>query len=65
MPKIQKILLPVDFPNTALPVIDQAATLAHRFGSKIVLLHVVTALSHASGVPEDGPHLAVWTCLPR
>ena len=60
---IQKILLPVDFPNTSLPVISQAATLAHRFRSEIVMLHVVTALSHAAGVPEDGPQLADWDLL--
>jgi nucleotide-binding universal stress UspA family protein len=63
MPKIQKILLPVDFPNTSLPVIDQAATLAHRFSSEIVMLHVVTAQSHAAGVPEDGSQLAGWDLL--
>jgi nucleotide-binding universal stress UspA family protein len=63
MPKIQKILLPVDFPNTSLPVIDQAAALAHRFRSEIVMLHVVTALSHAAGVPEDFPQLAGWDLL--
>jgi nucleotide-binding universal stress UspA family protein len=63
MPKIQKILLPVDFPNTSLPVIDQAATLAHRFGSEVVMLHVVTMLSHAAGVPEDGPQLTGWDLL--
>ncbi|MGC1160942.1 MAG: universal stress protein [Candidatus Sulfotelmatobacter sp.] len=63
MLKIQKILLPVDFPNTSLPVIDQAATLAHRFRSEIVMLHVVTAQSHAAGVPEDGPQFAGWDLL--
>lgn len=63
MLKIQKILLPVDFPNTSLPVIDQAATLAHRFPSEIVILHVVTAQSHAAGVPADGPQLAGWDLL--
>jgi nucleotide-binding universal stress UspA family protein len=63
MPKIQKILLPVDFPNTSLPVIDQAATLGHRFSSEVVILHVVNALSHAAGVPEGGPELAGWDLL--
>jgi nucleotide-binding universal stress UspA family protein len=63
MLKIQKILLPVDFPNTSLPVIDQAAILAHRFRSAVVMLHVVTALSHAAGVPEDGPQLTGWDLL--
>src|SRR5580692_2087242 len=62
MLNIKKILLPVDFPNTSLPVIHQAATLAHHFHSEIAMLHVVTAQSHA-GVPEDGPELARWDLL--
>ena len=63
MLNIKKILLPVDFPNTSLRVIHQAAALAHHFHSEIVMLHVVTALSHAAGVPEDGPELARWDML--
>ncbi len=57
---IKKILLPVDFPNTSLPVIHQAATLARRFQAEIVALHVVTQESHAAGVPEGGPKPAAW-----
>jgi nucleotide-binding universal stress UspA family protein len=60
---IKKILLPVDFPNASLRVVHQAATLAHHFHSEIVMLHVVTARSHAAGVPEDGPALAGWDML--
>jgi hypothetical protein len=52
MLNIKKILLPVDFPNTSLPVVHQAATLAHHFHSEIVMLHVATAESRAAGVPE-------------
>ena len=63
MLNIQKILLPVDFPNASLPVVHQAATLAHHFHSEIVMLHVVTAQSHAAGVPEGGPELAGWDIL--
>jgi nucleotide-binding universal stress UspA family protein len=63
MLKINKILLPVDFPNPSLRVIHQAATLAHRFHSEIVMLHVLTPLSHAAGVPESGPELASWDLL--
>jgi nucleotide-binding universal stress UspA family protein len=63
MLNIQKILLPVDFPNASLRVVHQAATLAHHFHSEIVLLHVVTAQSRAAGVPEDGPELAGWDML--
>jgi nucleotide-binding universal stress UspA family protein len=50
MLNIQKILLPVDFPNVSLRVAHQAATLAHHFHSEIVILHVIT--------PRDGPELA-------
>ncbi len=60
---IKKILLPVDFPNASLRVVHQAATLAHHFHSEIVMLHVVTARSHAAGVPEEGPDLAGWDML--
>ena len=60
---IKKILLPVDFPTTSLRVLHQAATLAHHFHSEIVMLHVVTARSHAAGLPEEGPALAGWDML--
>jgi nucleotide-binding universal stress UspA family protein len=63
MLNIKKILLPVDFPNTSLRVVHQAASLAHHFHSEIVMLHVVTALSHTAGVPEDGPEFACWDML--
>jgi len=46
-----------------LRVVHQAATLAHHFHSEIVMLHVVTAQSHAAGVPEDGPKFAGWDLL--
>ena len=63
MLNIKRILLPVDFPNTSLHVIHQAATLAHHFNAEIVLLHVVTALSQPACVPEYGPKLAGWDML--
>jgi nucleotide-binding universal stress UspA family protein len=63
MPNIKKILLPVDFPNPSLRVVHQAAALARHFHSEIVMLHVMTALSHAAGVPEGGPELAHWDML--
>jgi len=62
MLNIKKIFLPVDFPNTSLRVIHQAATLAHHFRSEIVMLHVMTAQSHAAGVPQ-GSELANWDML--
>ena len=60
---IKKILLPVDYPNTSLSVIHQAAALAHHFHSEIVMLHAVTPRSHAAGVPEAGAGLASWDLL--
>jgi nucleotide-binding universal stress UspA family protein len=63
MVNIQRILLPVDFPNASLRVVHQAATLAHHFHSEIVMLHVATAQSHVAGVPEDGMELAAWDML--
>jgi nucleotide-binding universal stress UspA family protein len=46
--KIQKILLPLDLQETALPfaVIHQAAALAHHFHAEILLLHVVKPLTY-------------------
>jgi nucleotide-binding universal stress UspA family protein len=63
MLNIKKILLPVDIPISSLDVIHQAATLAHHFKSEIVMLHVMTADSHAAGVPEDSRELAGWDLL--
>jgi nucleotide-binding universal stress UspA family protein len=63
MLSIKKILLPVDFPLASLGVIHQAATLARQFHSEIVILHVLTAQSHAAGVPEDSRELAGWDLL--
>jgi len=63
MLNIKKIFLPVDFPNTSLRVIHQAATLAHHFHSEILMLHVVTAQSHAAGVPQGRSELANWDML--
>jgi nucleotide-binding universal stress UspA family protein len=60
---IKTILLPVDFPNTSLPVIHQAATLARRFHSEIIALHVVNAESHAAGIPESASDLANWNMV--
>jgi len=65
MLNIKKILLPVDFPVASLRVIHQAATLARHFNSEIVVLHVVTALSHAAGVPEDSREMLTGTCSRR
>ncbi len=63
MLNIKKIFLPVDFPNTSLRVIHQAATLVHHFHSEILMLHVVTAQSHAAGVPQGRSELANWDML--
>ena len=63
MLSIKKILLPVDFPNAPLRVIHQAAALAHHFKSEIVILHAVTAASHAAGVPDVGSKPDAWDLL--
>jgi nucleotide-binding universal stress UspA family protein len=63
MLNINKILLPVDYPDASLSVIRQAARVAQQFHSEIVLLHVVTRRSRAAGVPEEGPALAQWDLL--
>ena len=63
MLNIKKILLPVDFPDVSLPVIHQAAILARHFNAEILMLHAVTPLSHAAGVPDHEPELARWDLL--
>jgi nucleotide-binding universal stress UspA family protein len=63
MLNIKTILLPVDFPDASLPVIEQASTLVRHFGAEIVMLHVVTAQSRAAGVPDDSSKLARWDLL--
>ncbi|MGB7436931.1 MAG: universal stress protein [Candidatus Acidiferrum sp.] len=60
---IKKILLPVDFPTISVSIVQQAVTLAERFQAEIVMLHVATPESHASGVPTDGHDLANWNLL--
>ena len=63
MLNIKKILLPVDFPVASFGLAHQAATLARHFNSEIVILHVMTARSHAAGVPEDSRELSRWDLL--
>jgi nucleotide-binding universal stress UspA family protein len=60
---IKKILLPVDFPQASLAVLQQAATLARHFHSELALLHVATPLSRAAGVPSNPSELARWDLL--
>jgi nucleotide-binding universal stress UspA family protein len=54
---MQKILVPIAFPMTAHGVANEAATLARRFKSEIILLHVVTPPGHVPGMPMHGPAL--------
>jgi len=63
MLNIKKILLPVDFPVASFGLAHQAATLARHFNSEIVILHVMTARSHAAGVPEGSRERARWDLL--
>jgi len=51
---MNKILLPVDFQNVSLRVVQQAVFLARHFHSEILLLHVVTPLSYPVGMLESG-----------
>jgi nucleotide-binding universal stress UspA family protein len=51
---MEKILLPVAFPSTALTVVHQTAFLARHFQCEILLLHVVTSLNYPAGVLESG-----------
>ena len=54
---MNKILLPVDFPNISVGVVHQAAFLARHFHSEIILLHVVTPMSYPAGILESGHEL--------
>jgi nucleotide-binding universal stress UspA family protein len=63
MLNVKTILLPVDFPNTSLGVIHQAATLARHFHSELVLLHVASARSYAAGVPQSLSNMGDWDLL--
>ena len=63
MLNIKKILLPVDFPDASLNEIHQAAMLARHFGAQILMLHVVTMLSQAAGMPDAGREPAGWDLL--
>lgn len=60
MLNIRKILVPIDFPDVSLRVIHESATLARHFNAQIVILHVVTPLSRAAGIPDPGREPADW-----
>ena len=42
MLRIRKILVPIDFHETSLAIVQLAARMARRFGSEVLLAHVVT-----------------------
>jgi nucleotide-binding universal stress UspA family protein len=52
MPRIGRILLPIDFQDPSKHAVYQAAVLARHFHSEIVMLHVVTPLSYSAGMLE-------------
>jgi nucleotide-binding universal stress UspA family protein len=54
---MNKILLPVDFPNPSPGMIHQAAFLARHFHAEIILLHVVPPLNYPAGMLESGHEL--------
>jgi nucleotide-binding universal stress UspA family protein len=56
MLRVKTILLPVEFPLGSLGVAGQAAALARRFDSEILILHVLTGLDKTIDQPEPlGP----------
>jgi len=63
--KIEKILLPLDLEEAALPVaaIHQAAALAHHFHSEILVLHVVKPLTYIG--TSDTTHELLAQALAR
>jgi nucleotide-binding universal stress UspA family protein len=56
---MNKILLPVDFPNAPLGMVHEAAFLARHFHSEVILVHVVTPVSFPSRLLESGDELTV------
>ena len=54
---MNKILLPVEFPNPQPRLVQEAAFLARHFHSEMLLLHVVTPLTYPGGVPESGQEI--------
>ncbi|MGP0073890.1 MAG: universal stress protein [Bryobacteraceae bacterium] len=54
MLSIRRILLPSALADTSRYVVHQAAWLARRFHSEVILLHVVTPLSYPAGILESG-----------
>ncbi len=55
MIKIEKILVPTDFSETAERAVNHAALLAGAFGAKLTLLHVVEASALAEALPAVAP----------
>ncbi len=54
MLSINKILVPIVLADTSRYVVHQAAWLARRLHSEVILLHVVTPLSYPAGILEGG-----------
>ncbi|MGA2132580.1 MAG: universal stress protein [Bryobacteraceae bacterium] len=54
MKSLAKILLPVDFSERSLGAAHYARTLAERFGSELILLHVLTPPHYEFGALEVG-----------
>jgi nucleotide-binding universal stress UspA family protein len=54
MLKVRKILLPVEFHETTLRVIGVVDSIARRFGSEIVLLHVLAPESYSKQEWKNG-----------
>lgn len=51
---VRKILVPIDFSNSAEQALGWAKELAHLFGAEIVLVHVIdTTVAAVAGLPMD------------
>jgi nucleotide-binding universal stress UspA family protein len=57
MLSIQKILVPLVFTETSQHVVRQAAWLARRFHSEMILLHVITPFGYPRGLLEIGDEM--------
>ena len=60
MTKPTRIISPTDFSPTSSHAVDQAATLAHALGARLVLLHVIPEVNYpmrSFGMPQAMAHI--------
>ena len=56
--RMKRIVMPIVFPMTSRAVAYEVATIAQRFKSEIVLLHIVTPPGHVPGLPMHEHNLS-------